>query len=94
MSLKSYELGTELVLTTTFVDPATKLAAQPDAVVCRLQGPDRVEHDIPVSNPATGLYKASYTPLIPGVWTVRWAGSGRVAAAVEYKFEVRPSVFQ
>ena len=92
--MKSYPLGCELVLGNHFVDAITGLPADPTTVVLELADPTGTVVTPPsVSHPSTGVYKALYTPMMAGVWTVRWEGTGAVVAASEFRFEVRPSAF-
>ena len=91
--MKSFPLGNQLVLATTFTDPTTGLAANPTTALLELLDPTGVVTKPGVSNPSPGLYKSTYTPTIPGVWTARWEGTGAVVASIEYKFEIRPSAF-
>lgn len=91
--MKSYPLGTQLVLATTFLDPTSRQPVNPTTVVLELRDPLGTVTTPGVSNASTGVYKALVTPAIAGIWSVRWAGTGAVTAATEDRFEVKPSAF-
>ena len=89
--MRSYTFGNELVFVTRFRDPVTCQAVIPDTVVLTLQAPDGTRETPLVSTTEPGVYRARYTPLMPGLWRERWVSTGAVQAADENQFEVRPS---
>lgn len=91
--MKSFQLGNQLVLATTFTDPITGLATNPTTVVLELRDPLGVVTTPGVSNSSAGVYKSLVTPDTPGIWVARWKGTGAVVASTESRFEIRPSSF-
>ena len=70
------------------------MPTNPDKVVLRVKDPSGTEAMISaVSNPKIGTYMALFAPNMPGIWYLRWEGTGLVQAAIENQFEVRPSAF-
>ena len=91
--MKSYPLGTQLVLGTTFVDAITQVPADPTTVTLEVMDPTGTVTMPSYTHPGTGLFKSLFTPSMAGVWTTRWEGTGAVVAATEHKFEIRASAF-
>ena len=91
--MKSYPLGTQLVLGTNFVDAVSQQPADPTTVVLELMDPTGAVTTPGVTHPGVGLFKALVTPSMAGIWTARWVGTGAVVASTEHRFEIRPSAF-
>lgn len=91
--MKSYPLGGQIVLATTFIDAASGQPANPTTVVLDLLDPNGIVTTPAISNSSVGVYKATVIPATAGVWTCRWQGTGAVTASHEFRFEIRPSAF-
>lgn len=91
--MKSYPLGSQLVLGTTFLDAVSNQPADPTTVVLEMKDPDGNVTMPSVGHSGVGLFKAVVTPSMAGIWTSRWSGTGAVVAVTEQKFEIRPSSF-
>lgn len=97
--MNNYPIGTKITVSVTFKDNATLVVGDPTKVLLRVTAPTGTEVDYTLalstlSHPATGVYQATITPRIPGVWAYRWEGTGAIVAASEGRFEVRPSLFR
>ena len=91
--MRSYPLGTQLVLATTFLDAMTMQPADPTTVVLEIKDPIGNVTTPATTHPGVGLFKALFAPTLAGIWTCRWVGTGAVIAATEHKFEIRASAF-
>ena len=91
--MKTYPLGTQLVLATTFLDAVTNQPADPTNVILEVMDPMGNATMPAVGHPGVGLFKALFTPTLAGIWTCRWEATGAVVAATEHKFEIRASTF-
>ena len=91
--MKSYPLGTQLVLATSFMDAVTSQPADPTTVTLEVMDPTGAVSQPTFTHPGVGLFKALFTPSMAGIWTTRWEATGAVVAATEHKFEIRASAF-
>lgn len=93
MSLREYTSGNELVFTATFTDPATKKGVNPTDVLLKLRDPDGIETDIRGVGVGLGQFTATFTPVLAGIWSYRWQGTGAVVAAREGSFTITATDF-
>lgn len=83
-----YDLGDVVALGVTITD-AAGVPANATAVVATVTNPDGTTSTPPVTNTTAGLYDISYTPTIPGRYTIRWVATGANASAYADDFTVR-----
>ena len=90
-----YTASTLIQLTGSFVSTATGSAVVPSTVVCRVTDPTGLITDISstVTNPSTGVYNATYTPLLLGMYQYEFIGSGSVQVAHAGQFLVNQVPF-
>lgn len=74
--------GTLVELDSTFTDAANNLV-DPTVVTAEIRTPDGSVVQLATVRVSLGLWKATYTPLIPGRYDYRFQGTGAVAAAGE-----------
>lgn len=79
--------GTTLELSATFRDENGN-PVNPDTVTGEIREPgNETPLDLTVTNPATGVYLAQYTPLINGLYQYRFSGVlGPLSGGVENSF--------
>lgn len=83
-----YDLGDVATLTTEIRD-ANGVLANAGAVVLTVTLPDLTTVTPAVTNPSTGNYRSDYTPLVSGLYRVRWVATGLNASATTDAFDVR-----
>lgn len=93
--MKSYPLGSSILLSATFTDISDHVV-DPTAITLSTRDPAGVRFDYTdpeVVKVSTGVYSCQIAPTVPGVWRYRFRGIGAVLAANESKFEIKPSDF-
>lgn len=86
-----YELGSVVRLRLTATDTDTSTAVNPTSVALTIKLPDGTTASPSPTNPATGSYRADYTPTLEGIHHYRWVGTGSNAGAKESHFTVKKS---
>jgi hypothetical protein len=97
MADELFDLGDTVRLEHDFYSLAGVLT-DPTTIKCVIRAPDTTEvtrtyAGATVSKTSTGLYYTDYAPAAPGLYRVRWVGTGTVASAEESAFTVRPTLF-
>lgn len=89
--MNSHIVGTLIELDISFKDLTTGNPADPTAVTGWIRDPTGVTIDISgtIVRNSIGEYKAPYTPILNGLYTYRFFGTGAVAAADEGTFAAR-----
>jgi len=93
-----YDIGDALLSSVTFeVDGATpsgpKVPTNPTQVTARIRRPNGTLVDYTqaqLTNPSAGVWRLAFVPTLPGVWVVRWIGTGAVTATDEKFYPVKP----
>ena len=89
----SYVIGSAVLLTGTFTNPA-KTPVDPTVVVVKVKDPTGVETDYTSpTNTSVGVYAQQIIPTTAGTWRYRWVGTGAAVSAGEKTFEVKPTAF-
>lgn len=85
----TYDVGDAIISTVTFrAEDGTP--ANPSVVTATVRAPDgTVTPRADFTTPAVGVRKLTVVGTAPGVWVVRWVGTGTVAATIEQVFGVR-----
>ncbi len=84
-----YDIGDAPVATATFRNIAGVLT-DPTTVTVKLLSPEGTQTTITPTNPSTGVWSAQVpTFTAPGIWVVKFFGTGAVVAAEETKMQVR-----
>jgi hypothetical protein len=79
---ETYDLGDLVVLTGRFYsDAALTTPANPDTVSLTIRSPaGTITTPTPIVHGSTGVYTYDWTPPAPGLYEVRWAGTGAVVS--------------
>lgn len=105
-TVRVYDIGDLVILKNgTFTD-AAGAAVDPPIVNVKVQNPNYQDTtytfgvDASVEKTATGVYRCTIKPLIPGMWYYRWEAvdpstfiTAAMEGAEEHRFSVRPSAF-
>jgi hypothetical protein len=104
--VNTYDLGDLVILKNgTFLN-AESVAVDPPMINVKVQNPNHVDVtytygvDANVEKLATGVYRCTIKPAIPGMWYYRWEAvdpsafvTTAMEGAEEHRFSVRPSAF-
>jgi hypothetical protein len=105
-SVNTYDIGDLVILKNgTFLDGA-ETAVDPPLINVKVHNPNYLDVtytygvDANVEKLATGVYRCTIKPTIPGMWYYRWEAVDPAASIVvakegaeEHRFSVRPSAF-
>ncbi len=89
-----YQEGTLIQITGTFTNK-DGAAADPSTILVKVKDPIGAETtytygvDVNVTKASTGVYNATLTPAIAGLWWYRWEGTGALIAQDEASFTVK-----
>jgi hypothetical protein len=82
------EVGDLVQLTAVFSNAATGQAVSPTTVVITVRDPNGNLSTPAVQNPSTGVYQASVSITIPGMWQYKATGTGAAQAQEWDSFSV------
>ena len=91
--INEYHIGQRPTLEAAFTDEDGN-PADPTTVECWVkEDEDGAPQSVTVANPAVGTYRAQYTIVNEVRHYYRFAGTGTIVAADEWKFDVAQSAF-
>ena len=88
-----FDVGDVVPLSVEVLDSAGALA-NATVVVVTITLPDGTTATPSVTNASTGVYTATYTPTVAGLFVESWVATGTNASAYEDAFEVQPAGIQ
>jgi len=105
-TVRIYDIGDLVILKNgTFIDGA-QIPVDPPLINVKVQNPNHEDvtytygTDAAVEKLATGVYRCTIKPTIPGMWYYRWEAvdpsaliTTAMEGAEEHRFSVRPSAF-
>jgi len=105
-AVNTYDIGDLVILKNGTFKDASEVAVDPPMINVKVQNPNHEDAtytygvDAAVEKLATGVYRCTIKPTIPGMWYYRWEAVDASASIVvaqegaeEHRFSVRPSAF-